>query len=75
VPRTPGEAALLEIWSDALGRTSLGVDDDLFELGAHSLLAARVAARAREIFRVELPLRTLFEATTVARQAAAVDAL
>jgi acyl carrier protein len=65
-PRTPVEELLAGIWSDVLGVERIGIHDDFFELGGHSLLATQVASRVREAFRVELPLRSLFEAHTIA---------
>jgi amino acid adenylation domain-containing protein len=64
-PRTPVEAALAAIWAEVLGLPEVGVDDDFFELGGHSLLATRLVAHVRRVFRIDLPLRDLFEATTV----------
>ncbi|MER5584482.1 amino acid adenylation domain-containing protein [Streptomyces asoensis] len=72
-PRDPAEEAVAAIWSEVLGQERIGAHDDFFALGGHSLLATRVLARLRETFAVELPLRLLFEATTVARLSQAVS--
>ncbi|WET76910.1 amino acid adenylation domain-containing protein [Amycolatopsis sp. QT-25] len=71
-PRNPAEQLITEIWCEVLGVDRVGVTDDFFALGGHSLLATRVLARLRSAFAVELPLRRLFEATTVAELARAV---
>ncbi|MFF2329786.1 MULTISPECIES: amino acid adenylation domain-containing protein [unclassified Streptomyces] len=71
-PRDPAEEVLAAIWAETLGLERVGVEDDFFVLGGHSLLATRVLARIRETFAVDLPLRRLFENTTVAALAAAV---
>ena len=66
-PQSDVEKRLAEIWSEVLGVTRVGRDDDFFELGGHSLLATQIVSRVREAFHVELPLRSIFEASTLAR--------
>ncbi|WP_257450671.1 non-ribosomal peptide synthase/polyketide synthase, partial [Archangium lipolyticum] len=74
-PRTPVEELLAQMWSGLLGVERVGIHDGFFELGGHSLLATQVFARLRSALQVELPLRTLFEDSTVAKLAARVEAI
>ena len=71
-PRTPVEEAVAGIWTEVLGLERVGIHDNFFDLGGHSLLATQVMSRVRETFRVDLPLRTLFESATVASLALAI---
>jgi len=64
-PRDQIEQSLIELWSEVLGRRTSDVDQSFFALGGHSLLATQVVSRIRELFRVELPLRTLFDSPTI----------
>ncbi len=72
-PRTPVESVLAGIWADLLGRERIELEDDFFTLGGHSLLATRVASRVRRAFGVELPIRALFEAPTLAGLARRIE--
>ncbi|HKH44467.1 MAG TPA: amino acid adenylation domain-containing protein, partial [Thermoanaerobaculia bacterium] len=72
-PRTLMEGALARIWGEVLGIEGIGREDDFWALGGHSLLAVRVAARVRAELGAELPIRTLFEARTLASLAVHVE--
>jgi amino acid adenylation domain-containing protein len=72
-PRTPHELIVASIWTQVLGVQTIGLHDNFFELGGHSLLATQVMSRLRESFKVELPLRTLFESPTVSELARRVE--
>nr|APZ78729.1 nonribosomal peptide synthetase [Myxococcus sp.] len=72
-PRTPHEEILAGIWSAVLGQERVGIHDDFFDLGGHSLKATQVIARAREAFGLEVPVRAIFEHRTVAQLAQALS--
>jgi amino acid adenylation domain-containing protein len=74
-PRTPVEQRLAEVWSETLRVERPGLDDSFFELGGHSLIAVQMIGRLRETFRVDLPLRLLYDAPTLAELAAAIERL
>ncbi len=69
-PRDLLEQRLAKLWAAALGVGAVGVDDDFFDLGGHSLIALRLFAKVKAEFNVEFGLATLFEASTVASMAA-----
>nr|QEO74559.1 AMP-dependent synthetase and ligase [uncultured bacterium] len=73
-PRGPVEEVLAELWAGVLGLERVGAHDSFFDLGGHSLLATQLISRVRGLFRVEPPLRWLFEAKTVAEFAQALVA-
>jgi amino acid adenylation domain-containing protein len=71
-PRTSVEKVLAGIWTKVLKLEKVGIHDNFFELGVHSLLATQVVSRIRAAFQVELPLRSLFEKPTIAELAFAI---
>jgi non-ribosomal peptide synthetase component F/acyl carrier protein len=70
--RTPIEELIAGCYALVLGRAHIGIHDNFFALGGHSLQATRVISRIRTLFQVEIPLRTLFETPTVAQLATSV---
>ncbi len=64
-PRDGIEEALVEMWQELLGVTSVGVHDGFFDLGGHSLIAVRLFSKVRKQFSVDFPISVLFEAPTV----------
>jgi amino acid adenylation domain-containing protein len=74
-PETETERALEPLWTALLDTARVGATDDFFALGGHSLLAAQLVSRVREEFGVELPLRAVFEASTLAAMAQRIDTM
>lgn len=73
-PRTETESLIANIWSQILGVEQVGVYDNFFDLGGHSLMATQILSRLRNIADVEIPLRAMYETPTVANLAEAVEA-
>ena len=73
-PRTATQETLVGIWAELLGLERVGIQDDFFDLGGHSLLVARMVARVAAEFGRDLPVRALFEAPTIAELAERVEA-
>ncbi|HKI03783.1 MAG TPA: amino acid adenylation domain-containing protein [Thermoanaerobaculia bacterium] len=72
-PGTPMEELLAGIWSQLLGVARIGIHDNFFDLGGHSLKATQLVSRVRQVLEIELPLRRLFEAPTVAGLARVIE--
>lgn len=64
-PRNPVEKVLTGIWAEVLDIEKVGIHDNFFDLGGHSILVTQLVTRIRDALQVELPLRTIFEIPTV----------
>jgi amino acid adenylation domain-containing protein/thioester reductase-like protein len=72
-PRTPVEELLARMWTQVLKVEQVGIYDNFFDLGGHSLLITQLVVRLRETFQIELSLRSLFEMPTVAQLAQSIE--
>jgi amino acid adenylation domain-containing protein len=70
---TPTEKAVAAIWAEILKLEKIGVNDDFFALGGHSLMATQIASKIRSVFDLHISLRTLFEYSTIKTLAARLD--
>ncbi|HEU4771764.1 MAG TPA: phosphopantetheine-binding protein, partial [Candidatus Udaeobacter sp.] len=71
-PRCDEEGQLADIWAEILGVDRVGIHDNFFDLGGHSLAATRIVTRVIENFHSELPLQVLFDSPTVEKMAAII---
>ena len=72
-PRSDSEETVAGVWRELLGVEKVGIHDNFLELGGDSLLASRLVTRLRQIFAIELPIRLLFEASTVAELTSRIE--
>jgi amino acid adenylation domain-containing protein len=73
LPRSESEVKLVQIWEEVLDVRPVGVNDNFFDLGGHSLAATRVVSQVIKHFQLELPLQSLFQSPTVADMAAVIQ--
>jgi len=73
--RSPTEAALAQLWCELLELERIGIHENVFDLGARSLVAMNAVVRIRQLFGVDVPLPRLFEHPTPAGLAPVIEAL
>lgn len=73
-PRTETESLIANIWSQILGVKQVGVYDNFFDLGGHSLMATQILSRLQNVAQVRVPLRAMYETPTIANLAEVVEA-
>jgi acyl carrier protein len=73
--QTATAQTLAEMWRELLSVDQVSIHDNFFDLGGHSLLATRLAARIREVHKIDVPLRSLFETQTLGDLSALIDTL
>lgn len=68
-PRNPVESILAMIWTELLGIEQIGMEENFFDLGGHSLIATQMVSRLRKVLQIELPVRSIFEMPTISDMA------
>jgi amino acid adenylation domain-containing protein len=71
-PRTPIEKELAKIWAEVLSTDEVGIHDNFFDLGGHSLAASRIISRILKTFELDLPIKALFDSPTVGDMASVI---
>jgi acyl carrier protein len=71
-PQNETEDSVVRIWEEVLNVRSIGIHDNFFDLGGHSLAATRVVSRIFQQYRLEIPLRSLFQSPTIAEMAVVI---
>ncbi|NEP36781.1 phosphopantetheine-binding protein, partial [Moorena sp. SIO3B2] len=74
-PQTETQKVLAEIWKEVLGIEQVGIHDNFFDLGGHSLMATQVVSRVRQTFGMELLLQSLFKYPNVATLAEEIETM
>jgi amino acid adenylation domain-containing protein len=74
-PRTPTEETIAAIWAAVLGLQQVGIEENFFEMGGHSLLTTQVISRIRQALAVEVPVRILFERPTISALAESIETI
>jgi acyl carrier protein len=72
-PRTPTEESLVAIWQEVLKIARVGVEDNFFDLGGHSLLMMQLVSRVERVLGIAMPVRSFFEFPTIAALAAEIE--
>jgi amino acid adenylation domain-containing protein len=72
-PRTPQEVSLAAIWSEVLSLERVGIEENFFDIGGHSLLAAQIIHRINQTFQIDLPMRVIFDQPTIAGLALSIE--
>jgi acyl carrier protein len=75
VPASDIESRIADIWRDVLGTSTIGINDNFYDLGGDSLIATRIASQLKAVFQVPLDIRAVFATSTVAEQALLVEEL